>query len=294
MVGSSNKVALIGFGEAGQTFAVSGGWARRATTFDIKTTNPLTRAGKLADYAAAGVEGCDGLAAALSGAEIVLSVVTADQAAAAALAAAGHIKPDALYCDMNSVAPDTKRQAAGVVEAAGARYVDVAIMSPVDPAKLRTPLLVSGPSAEHASSTLMAYGFENVRIIEGGVGAASTVKMVRSIMVKGMEALSTECIMAAEAAGVRDEVIASLNQSWPGMDWDAKADYNLDRMMLHGLRRAAEMEEVAKMIASLNRPGHMTESTIRWQKAVGQRRLSSVKGLAAKLGLFLNDNGSAA
>jgi 3-hydroxyisobutyrate dehydrogenase-like beta-hydroxyacid dehydrogenase len=167
----------------------------------------------------------------------------------------------ALYFDMNSVAPDTKRAAALAVEAAGGRYVDVAVMAPVEPARLAVPLLVSGPHADDGAAALSEFGFSNVRVLPGDIGRASSVKMIRSVMVKGIEALTAEMMLAGEAAGVSGDVLASL-----GGDWSSKAAYNIERMTTHGLRRAAEMEEVAKTLVALGIDPVMTRGTVQRQR----------------------------
>jgi 3-hydroxyisobutyrate dehydrogenase-like beta-hydroxyacid dehydrogenase len=275
--------AFIGFGEAGMAFA-GGGPARG---YDRKTDDAATRAAKLADFASLDVAACDSPAAAVSGATAVLSLVTADQALAAARAAAPHIAPGTLWFDMNSVAPDTKRAAAAVIDASGGHYIDVAVMSPVHPARRAVPLLVSGPCAEDGAAMLTAIGFDNVRVVAGGVGAGSSIKMIRSVMVKGLEALTTECFLAADQAGVADEVLMSLNASWPGTDWADKADYNLDRMMVHGLRRATEMEEVVKTLDALGTGSAMTRGTIERQRAIGALGLQPGRRLNDKIDAIL-------
>ena len=271
--------ALIGLGEAGVAFA--GGTVTRA--YDCKTDAAETRIAKLDDFARAGVMACATAAEALAGAGAVLSLVTADQALVAAESGASLIEPGAFWFDMNSVAPDTKRAAAGAIEAAGGRYVDVAVMSPVHPAGLDVPLLISGPHAYIGATMLSAFGFTNVTVVAGPVGAASSIKMIRSVMVKGLEALTTECFLAADQAGVADEILSSLNVSWPGTDWAEKADYNLDRMMIHGLRRAAEMEEVVKTLDALGIGSAMTRATVERQRAIGALGLVPPHGLTAKL-----------
>jgi 3-hydroxyisobutyrate dehydrogenase-like beta-hydroxyacid dehydrogenase len=262
----TNKVALIGFGEAGMAFA--GAWRSPVRAFDMKTDAPTLAAAKRADYRQCGVTGADSLAEALAGADLVLSIVTADQALTAARAASAAIEKGALYCDFNSVAPATKQAAARAIEGAGARYVDVAVMAPVHPARLSVPLLVSGADSEAAIAALAAIGFAPKRI-EGPVGRASTIKMLRSVMVKGIEALTAECFLAARAAGVAEAVTESLSLSWPGMDWAARADYNLERMETHGLRRAAEMEEVAATLAGLGQGSDMARATAAVQRRIG-------------------------
>jgi 3-hydroxyisobutyrate dehydrogenase-like beta-hydroxyacid dehydrogenase len=156
-------------------------------------------------------------------------------------------------------------------------------MSPVHPAGLGVPLLVSGPHAVAGAEALVASGFTQVCIVEGAVGAASSIKMIRSVMVKGLEALTAECFLAADAAGVTDAVRASLNASWPGTDWGEKADYNLDRMMVHGTRRAAEMEEVVKTLDALGTGSAMTRGTVERQRAIGALGLAAPTSLSAKI-----------
>jgi 3-hydroxyisobutyrate dehydrogenase-like beta-hydroxyacid dehydrogenase len=250
---------LIGYGEAGQAFDVCGNWR----AFDIVAER--SKAATLADV--------------LDGADVIMSVVTADQARIAASNAAPHIKARALFCDMNSVAPGTKQQAAQTIEAAGARYVDVAVMSPVNPSRLATPLLVSGPHAEAGAAALGDLGFTNVRVVGDQVGRASTIKMLRSVMYKGVEALTAECLIACEKAGVTQEVLGSF-----GNDWSSGADYRLDRMMVHGERRSAEMAEVVKTLEALGVDALMTRGTVERQAAIGALNIKSPPdGLDAKL-----------
>ncbi|RYD88563.1 MAG: NAD(P)-dependent oxidoreductase [Sphingomonadales bacterium] len=275
------RIALIGFGEAGAAFAEDADWRDRARAYDCKTDSLASRAAKLSDYQATGIAGVLAAAEALDGAQLIFCLVTADQALSAAQAAA--ITPGALWLDCNSVAPETKQAAAQAVEAAGGRYVDVAVMSPVRPARRNVPLLLSGPHAGAAAAALRALGFAKVRIVAGPVGAASSIKMIRSVMVKGLEALSAECALAAEAAGVRDEVIASLDASWREESWATRFDYNLDRMLVHGTRRAAEMEEVVKTLETLGTGAAMSRGTVERQRALGGLGISPPDGLDAKL-----------
>jgi len=263
-------VALIGFGEAAQAFVLGAGWGRSARAFDIKTDDVGQASAKYADYARTRVAGCENLAAALSGTAAILSLVTADQALIVAQNAARYFSPGALYFDMNSVAPQTKRAAAVVIETAGGWYVDVAVMAPVYPAQMAVPLLVSGPHAEAGVAALGALGFSNVRAVGDDVGRASTIKMLRSVMYKGVEALTAECLIACEKAGVTDEVLASF-----GNDWSEQADYRLDRIMVHGLRRAAEMAESVKTLENLGVEPLMTRGTVARQRAIGELGISS-------------------
>lgn len=282
------RIAFIGFGEAGRAFATDHAPGLRLSAFDLK------RATMREAFAEAGVEDAESPAQALSGAEAVLSLVTADEALLAANDYAPYLAPGALWLDMNSVAPDTKRAAAHAIEAAGGRYVDVAVMAPVHPARRAVPLLVSGPHAEAGAELLAAMGFTSVRVIAGDIGAASSVKMIRSVIVKGIEALTAECLLAAEAAGVRGEVLASLDASDKPKPWAERADYNLDRMLVHGTRRAAEMAEVVKTLEALGIDAAMTKGTVRRQREAGAIGQGAPQGLDAMLQLLLDRKAKAA
>ena len=271
---------MIGFGEAARAFAP--GLSARLAGYDRKTDDADLRPRKLGDFAADGVTACETPAAALAEAEAVLSLVTADQALAAATASDG-LSPGAFWFDMNSVAPQTKHSAARVITARGGRYVDAAVMAPVHPKRSAVPILLSGPHAAAGAALLVEIGFADVRVIAGDIGAASAVKMLRSVMVKGIEALCAECALAADAAGVLDEVVASLDASPPPLGWAERFDYNLDRMLVHGLRRAAEMDEVVSTLEALGIGATMSRGTVERQRALGALAIAPPDGLAAKL-----------
>lgn len=267
-------IAFVGFGEAAGAFLK--GWAPGDPSviraYDIKTDDAGTRDAMLARFAEAGVQGCSERADALRDAAGVFCVVTAEQALVAAEAAASEIAEGAFWFDCNSCAPETKRQAAKVIEAAGGRYVDVAVMAPVYPKLHRVPLNIAGPHADAAAEALSSLGMVP-KVTGGEVGHASSIKMIRSVMIKGMEALFAECFLSARKAGVEDAVIASLKASNPEIDWDKQAAYNLERMMVHGARRAAEMREVAKTVRQLGLSGDMAAGAAAWQDTIAALEL---------------------
>ena len=266
-------LALIGFGEAAAAFVE--GWEIapvRIGAYDIKTEDAATRDAMLDRYVRFAVIGCESMDGAVATADLVFSLVTADQAVVAAEAAAPHVACGALFVDGNSCSPQRKRAAADRIEAAGGRYVDMAIMAPVHPLRQRTPVLLSGPHAGAALERLEGLGMRPV-IAGPEVGQASTIKMMRSIMVKGFEALTAECMLAARRAGVEDAVLASLQASDPEIDWSSKAAYYLERMMVHGVRRAAEMREVAQTVADLGLPDRLSAAIAAWQEEIGNLQI---------------------
>lgn len=278
-----DRIAFLGFGEAAQAFLK--GWrtqpafAARVVAYDVKTDAPdaRLREAKRADYAAANIDGAASAAAALDRARLVFSVVTADQAEAAALAALPGLAENAFFFDCNSCAPQTKARVAERIEAAGGRYVDVAVMSPVHPRLHRAPLLISGPHADAAAATLRSLDMAPA-VHHGPVGSSSAIKMVRSVMIKGLEALACECALAGRAAGVDAVVLASLDETFPGFDWKTRIAYMMERVMTHGVRRAAEMREVALTVDGLGLDGAMSRGAVAWQQRIGELALRAADG----------------
>ncbi len=174
----------------------------------------------------------------------------------------------AVFLDVNSVSPGRKQDTAKLI-GDEARYVDVAVLAPIYPARHQTPMLLAGPHADAVAPTLAALG---MRTTSAGpeTGAAAAIKMVRSVMIKGIEALTMECFVAAARAGVIDEVAASLKNNYPGLDWAKVVPYNLERMASHGERRAAEMEEVADTLRELGVEPLMATATVKRQREMGQ------------------------
>lgn len=274
MTGNHLKIAVIGFGEAARAFA--SGWARPdgavIASFDLKMKDAEQARDVVAAAAALDVEAAGSHADAVRGAQMIFSLVTADRALEASGQAADGIEPGAFYFDCNSCSPQTKRAAADIISAAGGRYVDVAVMAPVQPKRHETPLLVSGEAAVESINVLENLG---MRPAAAGarVGDASSIKMLRSVMIKGLEALTAEAMLAARRAGVETAVIASLQASDPGIDWERRCAYNLERMMVHGERRAAEMREVAATLRELALPDRMSTAIVDWQAEIASLHL---------------------
>lgn len=266
-----NIVAVVGFGEAGQAFAK--GWSldrSRIRAFDIKAFDPAKASELQQAYKRLSVDGRTAAEDALRGASTVFCLVPADQALVAARDMTSYLDAGALWIDGSSSAPSTKLQAAHEITKGGAHYVDMAIMAPVIPKLHRTPVLLSGKEAKDASDRLASLGME-VTVVGPDVGDASSVKMLRSIMVKGIEALTAECFLAARKAGVELLVLESLTKSGELVDWRQRTAYNLERMLEHGARRAAEMREVATTLQDLNMPDWMASATALWQERLAGR-----------------------
>ncbi|MCX6629211.1 MAG: DUF1932 domain-containing protein [Candidatus Solibacter sp.] len=199
----------------------------------------------------------------------------------ASMEAAGQTKPflgpQHIYADLNSVSPALKRSIAGEVTSSGAQFVEAAIMAPVPPSGHRVPILLNGSSAPALLETLAPYRMR-LELLSAEIGAAAAVKMCRSIIVKGMEALIFECVLGAGYYGADERVFASLEETFPGMKWRELADYVVGRVVVHGERRAREMEQVADTLRAIGIEPIMAEATARRQDWCGR------SGLAARFG----------
>lgn len=265
--------ALIGFGEAGQALAAglrSEGVSAIAA-WDILFPDAGRGAALRSAAARLGVRIARDCPNAVRAADIVISAVTASSNLDAARAAAPALQESQFYLDINSVSPNRKREAAAIVGAC-ARFVDVAVMAPVHPLLHKTPMLLAGESAQ-ALAALLGRCAMQAQVVGTDIGAACAIKMVRSVMIKGMEALTQECFLAARAAGVEDRIVASLTQTFPALDWARLVDYNMERMASHGIRRAAEMREVCGTLEELGVEPLLTRGTVVRQQRTGDAKL---------------------
>ncbi len=262
------RISFIGFGEAGQAIAsgLRGAGIERIAAWDILFPEPAGASLKAAGEKM-GVRMASSAGDAVRETDMVISAVTAASSVDAARSVAPHLSGRPYYLDINSVSPGRKQETANLL-GDGARYVDVAVVAAIHPARHRTPMLISGPHAEEISPLLHELEMQ-LTVVGPEIGSAAAIKMIRSVMIKGIEALTLECFLAASRAGVLEEVTASLKNNYPTLDWAKIADYNLERMASHGERRAAEMEESAATLRELGLDPLMVDSTVKRQREMG-------------------------
>jgi 3-hydroxyisobutyrate dehydrogenase-like beta-hydroxyacid dehydrogenase len=266
-------VGFIGFGEAG--FTIGSGLRAAGLdhlfAYDIAAWSSDRGSVIRSRAAAAGATLVDSPAELAAAASILSSTVTCSSALEAAGQHAPHLKGQTgragphLYADLNSVSPDLKREIAAVVTGAGASFVEAAVMAPVGPYGHRVPMLLGGPGAAAFADAMRPFDMRLQILTGAAVGTAAAVKMCRSVVVKGLEALLTECVLGASEYGAIEHVFASLQESYPGIEWQKLADYNVNRLVVHGERRAREMEEVAATLRDAGVEPIMADATARRQ-----------------------------
>ncbi|WP_341893253.1 DUF1932 domain-containing protein [Variovorax sp. YR752] len=240
-------IALIGYGEVGRILAEDlRARGEAVVACDLKLAGEA--GGALREHASKhGIALASSHADAVRAADLVVSAVTASQAVPVAQACAAGLKAKAFFLDFNSASPGAKIRAAALVNAAGGRYVEGAVMTSIPPYRIKVPLLLGGPDAAALEPVLNGLGFA-AKVASDQLGVASATKMCRSVMIKGLEAMVIESFTAARHYGVEDAVIASLKETFPAIDWEKQAAYFFQRVIEHGRRRSEEVREVAETV----------------------------------------------
>ncbi len=265
------NICLLGFGEVGRTLAedLSAFPSVQLTAFDrlfSEKKSPASNNLQICPQVVVYQHAADAVAQA----ELVISAVTAAQDLKAAQAVASVLPAGSWFLDLNSVAPGTKQSVAALIEEAGGRYVEAAVMSPIHPLRSKSPILLGGPHAREFVEIGQALGFMGTRFCDEALGMASAIKMCRSVMIKGLEALISESLLSARHYGVEQEVLSSLNNLFPMENWSRHAHYMITRTLEHGVRRAEEMREVALTVRAAGLEPRMSQATAERQEWASQ------------------------
>jgi 3-hydroxyisobutyrate dehydrogenase-like beta-hydroxyacid dehydrogenase len=269
-------LAMVGYGEVGKIFTA--GLRERVTqisAWDIKFDNAELRDEQREHAANAGIATADSMAKLCQAADLVISAVTASNTLAVARAAAPHIRPGTIFLDLNSASPGTKQQAAALIGAAGAHYVEAGVMTSVPPYGIRVPILLGGAYAEELGRVLNGWGMD-AKAVSTELGIASAIKMCRSVMIKGLEALVIESYATARAYGVEAHVLPTLVETFPSIDWEKQGAYFFSRVVQHGQRRAEEMREAANTVKEAGFPPFMASAIADKQQWVADQAREGV------------------
>ena len=272
------QIGLLGFGEAGQAFADTLPKDKVALfAYDVVFSSPEeapARYAKMRDCAAQNQVACCASPAELAASsKFIFSLVTADDCAAAARAIASDLTEHHIFFESNSVSPGTKKTNAQLAKKRGAGFIDMAIMAPVAGRGHATPALLSGTGEAQLKPILEMLGF-SARWAGQDIGQASVTKMLRSILIKGMESLVSESMAAAVELGLDTEILTTAGKTLRIDDMPGLADYVMERVARHGGRRAAEMREVAKTLTELGLSNHMASAIASHQQMIADMKLA--------------------
>jgi len=281
---NSISIGLVGYGEVGKIFGAGlkaqPGVAAMAA-WDLKFAAPATQAAETRHAAQAGIAAQPSMAALCAASDLIISAVTASNTLAVAQEAAHHLRPGALFLDLNSASPGTKQRAAAAIDGAGAHYVEAGVMTSVPPHGIKVPMLLGGAKAPELARQLQAWGMD-AKVVSDRLGVASAIKMCRSVMIKGLEALVIESYATARAYGVEDHVLPTLSETFPGIDWQKQGAYFFSRVVQHGKRRAEEMREAANTVREAGFDPFMATATADKQQWVADLAAAGVFEALAK------------
>ena len=241
-------IGIVGYGEVGKIFSAGlKEQVRAIAAWDLKFAVASTKEAELAHAVRSGVLARASMQDLCAQADFIISAVTASNTLAVAQEAAQHIRPGTIFLDLNSASPGTKQQAAKLIDAAGGRYVEAGVMTSVPPYGIRVPMLLGGAAAQELAEMLNGFGM-SAKAVALEIGVASAIKMCRSVMIKGLEALVIESYATARKYGVENHMIPTLQETFPSIDWEAQGAYFFSRVAQHGKRRAEEMREAANTV----------------------------------------------
>ena len=272
------RIGLIGYGEVGRTFSIglkdkpgvtsSGAW-------DLKFADPATRNAELDHASLHGVTAHGSMRELCEASDLIISAVTASNTLAVAQEAAQFIRAGSVFLDFNSASPGTKQQAATAIDVRGADYVEAGVMASVPPYGIRVPMLLGGAQAAALAVALAQWGLDATAVSDK-LGVASAIKMCRSVMIKGLEALVIESYATARKYGVEAHVLSTLQETFPSIDWQQQGAYFFSRVVQHGKRRAEEMREAANTVREAGFEPFMASATADKQQWIADRARDGV------------------
>ena len=272
------RIGIVGYGEVGRIFG-AGLKARVAqvSAWDLKFAQAATAQVEQGHAQGQGIRACASMQELCEASELVISAVTASNMLAVAEEAAQFIRRGSVFLDLNSASPGTRQKAAAAIEARGAHYVEAGVMTSVPPYGIQVPMLLGGARAAELAQVLAAFGCD-ARAVSERLGVASAIKMCRSVMIKGLEALVIESYTTARAYGVEDHVLPTLQETFPSIDWSEQGAYFFSRVVQHGQRRAEEMREAANTVREAGFAPLMTDAIAGRQQWVADQAREGVFG----------------
>jgi 3-hydroxyisobutyrate dehydrogenase-like beta-hydroxyacid dehydrogenase len=244
-------VAFIGFGELGAALAQrlgdSGAHEMRAWTRDRPDLDAAALAARVERMRAAGVEPIATLEDALSDADVVLSVVSGRSSREMAERSAERLGEGALYVDMTAAAMADKEVSAEVVERSSGRYADGAILGTVAVPDAEISIVASGQGASELQRLITCEGI-SIEALDGPAGRATQLKLLRSVYMKGRDALVVETLLAARRCGLEKRLIASIEGPAERVSFADLSDRVLRSLAVHAARRADELDSSSDVV----------------------------------------------
>ncbi|MDL2272092.1 DUF1932 domain-containing protein [Desulfovibrio sp. OttesenSCG-928-I05] len=273
------KVVFIGFGEAAFNIAAglkSEGLADMGA-FDINANNPKFATAITSRAEETGVTLFDDVATACAGAEFIFSLTSATVAVSVAEGIFPHLKAGQVYVDMNSAAPTVKETINALPREKGVLFCDAGVMGTVPGNRHTVPMFIAGEGAARFAEEFLPYGMK-LTALDAPAGGASAIKMLKSVVMKGLPQLMFESFEGAHRYGVLDILVKSLSSSLEGKSVEKLADTFIARTLIHAARRAAEMRDVQSTLDALDMDASMVKATIKKLDDMAEQDWSELLG----------------
>ncbi len=255
------KLAFIGFGELAQGL-VKGLKDEGLSGIQIfdKAIADNSDSGKVMRQTAKelGIDIAASLEDLINSSDVIFSAVTPVAGLVVAKAVVQYLQADQIYADLNSCTPNLKKQSMAVIQESGASYVDVGVVGGISIQGHKIPCLLCGDKAAALEMLMSPYGM-NMKVVDGPVGTAALIKMLRSVVLKGIEALMLEMFMAAEEYGLQDTMMDSIAATFNKGNFEKYSDMLMSTHGLHAGRRSDEVQMILETIKEVGVAPHVTE-----------------------------------
>lgn len=267
------KIAVIGLGEVGSHYArgLAAGGAY-VSAYNRNMDDPAKRE-RYKALERDGVKLRSTVEDTVRESALILAVTTSHTALDTARSVLPYLTAGQIYVECNSTVPDVKEEIAGMLSKT-ADMVDATTMASVNQLGHKTPVNLSGSRAAEVSEILNGYGM-NTRCIGDKVGQASALKVLRSIFMKGFEAVLVESMQASNRYGVAEQVFDSIIDFFGTKPLPDIMQMLIATDAIHARRRAEEMTAITQMLSKHGIENTMSQACVKklmWVDSLGMER----------------------
>ncbi len=249
----TERIGIVGYGEAGQAIAqgLCSSRGSSISVFDIKFNEEELRESLRLRAQEHGVIVEDDMGSLIANNDMILSLVTGEVATQVVRDSLPFINEGKVYVDMSTVSPRKKILMGELIEQKGGSFIEVAILGAIASYGFKSPMLVCGKRADHFVNVFAKMGF-NVKFVSTEIGKASSLKMLRSVFAKGVEALLLEMLVGAKRCDLVQPLMDAIVEHMDGSSFQEIANTWITTNVVHAERRTAEMEHVIETLNELN------------------------------------------
>lgn len=273
------NIGFLGFGEAAYNISMGLGTGKtdtiRISAFDVMQDDPARGPGIRLRAEEAGVKLLMKAGDVARGADVLFSAIPSSFARSVCEEVLEYVREGQIYADVSASTPATKQEIWALLEPKGVLFVDAAMLGSLPQDKHRVPITASGNGAAAFYEMMTPLG---MRITLAGetAGAASAIKLMRSVFMKGIASCMYEMLLGAESYNVSSEVIASISRSMDGIPFAEHLDRLVAGTAIHAARRAAELKGSEKMLAECGLDAVISSAARRKHEQIAEYDFSKI------------------